>query len=516
MPIYQRPSKSIGNTRTFSGTITDSGSTPIQGAVVVLRRKGSDSILRYVETDASGNYSFDVNADGSFIVSYATSKDPNDALVETVEYEPTQSYAYYSDTVDYFKSVLYVGNFPGAGGSSASWYVSQPSTRVVDPYPNGLDDALANNKPFRSVKDPAVIKVVLANTGDPYRDYSSRVINDGTGKGNFAKPLRHFVIESIGKGYVGGQVGLLVQGERITTTRGSQQSAQDLFDQQPGVFNRILGPDDSNNWHLTQTDTLRYFCATAAGDISDQASFISSCTSYWGSDISTYTTPSSDWTDGYFSSAAIPGQLIRTDFNTAPVDQSVFLNGITNPDVTKLHGMQIYYTVIYGSGGTPQNPTSGGAVDAYNRGLISLQELDILKGYFGRHFYVPELAGALSSTSSAMANAGNFLYQMTQAYEQITNGFPNANTIWSQNNFPTSFFGYLTGYAGSIYKTVMNNVAAEFRSFLRQSKGTAVPTSKYSAKIYPILFKAGISTIQTVDGNTTRNWSITPSNINYQ
>ena len=51
MPIYQRPIENVGVTRTFSGTITDSSNNVIEGAVVVIKRPGSNEILQYVDSD---------------------------------------------------------------------------------------------------------------------------------------------------------------------------------------------------------------------------------------------------------------------------------------------------------------------------------------------------------------------------------------------------------------------------------------------------------------------------------
>ena len=61
----------------------------------------------------------------------------------------------------------------------------------------------------------------------------------------------------------------------------------------------------------------------------------------------------------------------------------------------------------------------------------------------------------------------------------------------------------------------MTNIANEYQSFHRQSKGVAVPTSQYSTKIYPIFQKAGISSFTTTDGSTERNYTVTAQNITY-
>ena len=94
MPIYQRPIENIGITKTFSGTITDSGSTAIEGAVVALKRRGSGAIL-YADTDASGNYSFNIDADGDFQIEYSLSKDSS-VRTTTEELAPANPLSWYT------------------------------------------------------------------------------------------------------------------------------------------------------------------------------------------------------------------------------------------------------------------------------------------------------------------------------------------------------------------------------------------------------------------------------------
>ena len=154
MPIYQRPTDNIGVTKTFSGTITD-GSSAVEGAVVALKRKGGD-IVAFADTDASGNYSFDVDADGDF------RGDPSQVPLGVID-------------------------FPQTHGSPASFYDGTPTVSIVDDVAGGIGSG-------------AEVSVTMAEVGEPYGSYSSRVIHNEL-FGGIGKPLRQYTLSKLGKNY---------------------------------------------------------------------------------------------------------------------------------------------------------------------------------------------------------------------------------------------------------------------------------------------------------------------------
>ena len=146
MPIYQRPTDNIGVTKTFSGTITD-GSSAVEGAVVALKRKGGD-IVAFADTDASGNYSFDVDADGDFQIVYSLSKDPQTFTISD-EIEAAKPYSAYGNDFrgDPSNSPMAVADFPQSSGSGAWHFDGTPTVSIID----GPEAVLSSNEPNKPV-----------------------------------------------------------------------------------------------------------------------------------------------------------------------------------------------------------------------------------------------------------------------------------------------------------------------------------------------------------------------------
>lgn len=535
MPIYQRPTNNIGVTRTFSGTITDSGSTPIEGAVVALKRKGG-GIVAFADTDASGNYNFDINADGEFQLVYSLSKDPS-ALTTSDELSPANPYSWYSGGgyVDYLQQncIVRLGSsslyYPNGGGIV---WTSMPSYRVIDtagytptdPFSGGV---VIGSYTETGIGEGAEVELGFANPGDYVLTLNGNPREYTAEEKNFGSIINKVTVKSIGRAY---QTPILwISGTSINHRTKSGDPLE-------GEYARTVNGQEY--WAKESSTTIAYSLT-----IFNIPSYVSAYPSDYSSRIREYYLNSINgygegytygaWTGNNVSgqyvqgtrfTAALPGEQDKSNFDNTAVDNSVFLNGITNTGIMKKHGMQFYYTLIYGPGGSPGNFTEPGLAWLADRGRISPQELDIIKGYVGTHFYVSDLLtgvgiNPLPSALQTYSNIGNFFYQMTQAVETTVNNAGNGAIQWSATHpdaiSNNSFVGYLQYYSLT-FKDLCVNLANEFRSFSRQKKGVDIPTSNYSSVIYPILQKAGISTIQTVDGNTTRNWSITPSNINYQ
>lgn len=497
MPIYQRPTDNIGVTKTFSGTITD-GSSAVEGSVVALKRKGGD-IVAFADTDASGNYSFDIDADGDFQIVYSLSKDPQTFTISD-EIEAAKPYSAYGNDFrgDPAQVPLAVIDFPQTHGSPASFYEGTPTVSIVDDVAGGIGSG-------------AEVSVTMAEVGDPYGSYSSRVIHNEL-FGGIGKPLRQYTLSKLGKNYYNPV--MRISGTVIHQYNGSLEQLA-----QAGI---TTGFTHNSSTYYKVENTYDLNCSkrqlTVVG--------VSGVEQIWGTDHSTWGQYDGTPNDYRFGrcTASFPGEQDKSNFDTTAVDNSVFLNGITNTAIMKGHGQQFYYTLIYGPGGTPQNFTQPGLSWAASQGLITQQELDIIKGYIGTHFYVADLLTGVGINPIAQelknySNIGNFMYQMTQAIETTVDNAGNGNVQWTATHpdaiSNNSFVGYLQYYSLT-FKDLMVNIGNEYRSFNRQKKGVDIPTSSYSSVIYPILKKAGVSTIATTDGSTTRNWSLTSSNISYQ
>ena len=453
MAIYQIPTDDVGVTKTFAGTIKDSGDNPIEGAVVALRRKGGSDYVAYTETDANGDYSFTVDADGDFVVGYKLSHDPDAAITESDEIQPARPYTWYDDgdsNTAYYACVG-VQNFPQSNGSPATYWSGTPTLTVID----GLDES--------GPGEGAKVEPIMATAGGFYKHYSSRLAIDGTERGT---PLKHYKLVAWGKNY--SQPYLKISGTKVNADLTTAAFTYTL-----NVFGRQL------------------------------ESGISAIESVWGSDRTLWGSPQSDYSGGYFV-AALPGEQDRFDFDTTDYDESIFCEAMTNPNEVIKHGKQLYYSLIYGPGGIPGTPTgdtSTSAIKAQQAGVISQEELDILKGYFGKTGIVAELTSATGLTATTIANTLNFGYQMTQAITTyLTAVRNNASDPWDLTA------GYASAYSGT-NASVFSSIYREWQSFQRQKKGTDIEEADFGTKVYPILQKMGLSTLQTYNGTGWRTWS---------
>jgi hypothetical protein len=458
MAIYQIPTDDVGVTKTFAGTIKDSANNPIEGAVIALRRKGGSDYVAYTETDANGDYSFTVDADGDFVIGYKLSHDPDAALIESDEIQPARPYTWYDDNRDStaYYACVGVDDFPQSNGSPATFWSTTPTFTVID----GLD----NSGPGQG----AVIQPIMATSGY-YKNYSSRVAIDGSERGT---PLKQYKIVAWGKNY--NQPYLKISGTKV-------------------------------NVDLT-TESFTYTLPITGKQLELG---IGQIESYWGSDRTLWGSPQSDYSGGYFV-AALPGEQDRFDFDTTDYDESIFTEAFTNPDTVLKHGMQLYYKVIYGPGGVPGAPTGDSttsAIKAQQAKVISPEELDILKGYFGKIGIVAELTGQTGLTATTIANTLNFGYQMTQAITTyLTNVRNNAGDPWDLS------VGYTAGYSGT-NSSVFTNIYREWQSFQRQKKGTDIPEADFGTKVFPILQKMGMTTVQTPYDGGWRTWTFSTSGV---
>jgi hypothetical protein len=495
MAIYQIPTDNVGVTKTFAGTIKDSANNPIEGAVIALRRKGGSDYVAYTETDANGDYSFTIDADGDFVISYKLSHDPNAAITETDELSPANPFSYYDDNdnnTGYYACVG-IDNFPQSAGSGPTWCVDVPTAEVVDAGPYLLNDAILTYG-FTGPGEGAKVSVSLCPSGGYYASYSSRVLFDHDPQGGIGYPLHRYNITSFGRNYQ--NPALKLTGTVVQTFGGSLQNAIDAGFTTAFEFNGSTFYTETKSWYYQITGRQLELG-------------VSQIESYWGADHSLWGTYQSDYNGGKFT-VALPGEQDRFDFDTTDYDESIFTEAFTNPDTVLKHGMQLYYKVIYGPGGIPGAPTGDSttsAIKAQQAKVISQEELDIVKGYFGKIGIVAELTGQTGLTATTIANTLNFGYQMTQAITTyLTNVRNNAGDPWDLS------VGYTAGYSGT-NSSVFTNIYREWQSFQRQKKGTDIPEADFGTKVFPILQKMGMTTVQTPYDGGWRTWTFSTSGV---
>ena len=440
MPIYQRPTDNIGVTKTFSGTITDSGSTPIEGAVVALKRKGG-GIVAFADTDASGNYSFNIDADGDFQIEYSLSKDSN-VRTTTDELSPAKPYSDFGND----QVPMAVADFPQTNGSPASFYIGTPTVSIVDTTGSGSG---------------AEVSVTMANVGDPYASYSSRVVLDSL-YGGVAKPLRQYTISSLGSGYETPK--MRITGTQVLSTGLTPEN----LETQLGITTGFTY--DGFNFY-TEVRTRDISCITRQIGVVG----VSGVEQVLGSDHSTWGDYDNDYRGGRCT-ATFPGEQDVTEpADDSSVDGATALQDLKDviDNANYYNGSQLaaYYAIIYGQNpndithtgnpaapfsGVPSNVLDGGALWAYNQNpkIISKQELDLLKGYFGRKLMVEPISSILPTTA-----------------------------FWNSYTAATVLLGAWNLGQG-VFQT---SIVTELVSFIRQYNGVVI--SDMSQRIKPILDK---------------------------
>jgi len=509
MPIYQIPNNNIGITKTFAGTIKDSGNNPIEGAVVALRRKGGSDYVAYTETDASGDYSFTVDADGDFVVGYKLSHDPNAAITETDELGPANPYNSYTPQCCLRLSAdsLYYPN------SYIAWK-SMPSATVVDSlgYQTGVFGNIAHSIVFGGSGSGASASLGAVVAGD-YRARSSAPYYYiwTSDELNFGTYINKVTWTSFGEGYtapllkVSGtsvnyriKSGDPLENEYEITVNGQEYYAQD---QSTTIYYGIQTIDIKGQYEYN----LTYFSSEANTKTKDYIEEQFNGSSYNLGEWTSLSPP-----QGQRLTAALPGEQDRADFDTTDYDETAFVEAFTDPNEAIKHGKQLYYSLIYGPGGIPGTPTgnsSTSAIKAQQAKVISQEELDILKGYFGKIGIVAELTNASGLTATTIANTLNFGYQMTQAIDTyLTDVRNNATDPWDLTA------GYAEAYSGT-KASVFSSIYREWQSFQRQKKGTDIAEADFGTRVYPILQKMGMSTLQTYNGTGWRTWSFSSSGI---
>ena len=433
MPIANTPKFNRGN-KTISGTTS-------ANALVLLKNPSSGEVVGTTTADSSGNYSFTLSNSIPLQLSVTSSVDPQ--IQTTVDLtSPATPYADYgNDSVP-----MGVADFPQTHGSVAAHYIGTPSVSIIDATGPGSG---------------ARVSVTMADPGDPYASYSSRVVASGLYAG-VAKPLRQYTISRLGSGYVSPK--MRITGTVVQPTSRTPEQMVELLGITTGFTH------DGSNYY-TAENTYDITCHSRQIGVVG----VVGVEQVLGSDHSLWGTYDNDYRGGRCTASFPSEQDITEPADDSSVDGATAVQEvkdvIDNANYYNGSQMAAYYAIIYGQnpndithtgnpsepfGGIPSNVLDGGALWAYNRNpkIISKQELDLLKGYFGRKLLVDPISS-----------------------------FVPSNSFWNSVTVST----VLLGAWNIIQGVTQTSIATEIKSFSRQYTG--VTTSDMSKRIKPILDK---------------------------
>lgn len=431
MPIAVTPTTNYGN-KTVSGTTS-------ANALVLLKNPSSGEVVATTTADGSGNYSFTVSNSIPLQVSVPSSVDPQIQTTIDITSPATPYSDYGNDQVP-----MAVADFPQTTGSGAGYYIGTPTVSIVDTTGSGSG---------------AEVSVTMASVGDPFASYSSRVVLDSL-YGGVAKPLRQYTISSLGSGYETPKM-------RIT---GTQVLSTGLTPEQLEASLGITTGFRYNGFNFyTEVRTRDISCITRQLGVVG----VIGVEQVLGSDHSTWGDYNNDYRGGRCT-ATFPGeQDVSEPADDSSVDGATALQDVKDviDNANYYNGSQLaaYYAIIYGQNpndithtgnpaapfsGVPSNVLDGGALWAYDNGYISKQELDLLKGYFGRKLMVEPISNYLPTTA-----------------------------FWNSYTAATVLLGAWNIGQG-VFQTSISN---EIKSFSRQYNGVII--SDMSQRIKPILDK---------------------------
>jgi len=537
MPIYQRPTDNIGVTKTFSGTITDSGSTPIEGAVVALKRKGG-GIVAFADTDASGNYSFNIDADGDFQIVYSLSKDPS-TLTISDELSPANPYSWYSGggyvLYSQQNSIVRLGTsnlyYPNGGGTV---WTSMPSYRVIDtagytptdPFSGGV---VIGSYTETGIGEGAEVELGFANAGDYVLTLNGNPREYTAEEKNFGSIINKVTVKSIGRAY---QTPILwVSGTSINHRIKSGDPLE-------GEYAKTVNGQEY--WAKESSTTIAYGLTTL-----DIASYVSAYPSDYASRIREYYLNSINgygegytygawpglnfagtaYVQGHRFTAALPGEQDKSNFDTTAHSIDDVLNPLCDEATNRIGGSALYYRMIYGPGGTDESPKRGGAL--LSDGKLSGAEVDLLKGWFGQHHWIKDLAQTGGPDITRYSDVITFAYQFIDGVVKTAKALANGlNNFTISSNTPLHMQAYAA--VNPITWTIYNKIGAELQQARRQVDGTLIPENQYAKVIYPLLKKADIGVKSNTEGgnglsdleftttgpnNETITYRITPTEI---
>jgi len=296
------------------------------------------------------------------------------------------------------------------------------------------------------------------------------------------KPLRRYTLKKVGDNYSSPY--MRITGTVVFYYSGSVEQAISAG------FTNAYSYDNSTYYKVERTSEL-IMITRQLGVVG-----VTGVEQLLGSDHSTWGQYDNDYRGGRCT-ASFPGeQDISEPSDDSSVDGATAIQDVKDAlDNSSLYNgsqMEAYFAIIYGQGalghtgnpaspfeGVPSNVLDGSALWAYNNGHISKQEVDLLKGYFGRKFLVEPLSNFLPITP-----------------------FWNSYTAAS----------VLLGAWNIIQGVAQTTIAQEYQSFSRQFNGLTI--NNLSKRIKPILDKItavggkDFNTLQTLDSSgRTVQWN---------
>ena len=452
MPIAVTPTTSYGN-KTVSGTTS-------ANALVLLKNSSSGEVVATTTADGSGDYSFTVSNSIPLQVSVPSSVDPQ--IQTTVDLtSPATPYSYYDDGDNNtaFYACVGIADFPQTNGSGPSYWIGTPKVEFVDAGPYLLNDAVLTYG-FTGPGTGAKVEIEMTSVGEYYKSYSSRVQLTELYAG-VAKPPKRFNVTNFGKNYQ--NPATKISGTNVQYYSGSIEQLESSL----GI---TTGFTYNNSTYYTRQ--WEYYLQVYGRQLELGESQLYNV---WGSDKSQWGVYNSDYSDGKFS-VALPGEQDVTEpADDSSVDGATALQDVKDviDNANYYNGSQLaaYFAIIYGQNpndithtgnpaapfsGVPSNVLDGGALWAYNQNpkIISKQELDLLKGYFGRKLMVEPISNYLPTTA-----------------------------FWNSYTAATALLGAWNIGQG-VFQTSISN---EIKSFSRQYNGLII--TDMSQRIKPILDK---------------------------
>jgi len=367
---YSVPNADIGKQKVISGTTT-------ANALVALKNPGG-SYVAFAEADADGYYSFTVDNNIPLQVEVAAASDPT-ATTTQVAINGTRGNVVYVD----------VSMISNAG----PYWAGAPSLSFVDRTGSG-----------------AAASASLASVGQTYKYYGSSAVLDEL-YGGVGAPVRHVVITSVGENYSGPSNNSTVNppfyGMRVVGNTVQQAFNVDPNNPPPGAF------EHNNNWFVLVPQD--YIIISALFNSPNHIRDVMS-KNWWVGKYSSLAQATGAGQPTNYGASWITGSLPTATNLTPPAGDAGSGQNLINLVKAGFDGISEgpyykgYRAIIYGQNpndindiGLPAGLTGAivkpdGAVDAYSRGIISLQELDVLKGYFGKEM----LVGGILTTSNQL------------------------------------------------------------------------------------------------------------------
>lgn len=393
--VYSVPNVDIGVTRSISGKT-------YSNAEVALKNPGG-SYVAFTTADGSGNYSF--NIDHNIPLDVVVSSQYDASILSTLSVNS----AYGGSSI--VRVALKTSSDP------AQYWAGTPSISVYDTTGSGFTGTC-----------------VMTPVGGQFKDYGSVVTLDNL-YGGVGSPIVGIIINNIGEKYSGGLYPSnyrKISGNRVIYAGGAEPTDKPTRWQYDNSWYYSEFHEDvwANNsfygvvWVRTIDSAGTWFNGVYADiqDATTQPGTPDWC--YISSNLPTQNITEPAW------DSSLTGQ---NEINTvkSTVDLSSFYNG---------KYALAYYSIIYGQDpnninitGYPGSARSDSAVDAYNRGLISKQELDILKGYFGKELLVGGVLHIVGNqlTNQIVASILLLGYNIAQGVTQ-TSILQEMRSVWRQ------------------------------------------------------------------------------------